>query len=455
VLNRSQHSNCNARHAASAIIQYEPPGIATPYAGVPDTPNLWRQLQPANVVLRPAPHCLAARPVSREDVAASIAAAISVAVPPNDRSGAVRRNAHFRHGAGQPPFGPPPDASDQFEVLSIEDMRNLPEPTWLIEGMLPARSSTLMFGASNSFKSFLALDMALSVATGHLWHGRAVTQGPVLIIATEGALGTCRQRIPGWLHCRGIDQNEGLGLIRQQVLMTERDDCDRLEQTIQARFQGNLALVLVDVWAGTIQGTEKDDEVVVARVSATQRLIARFGAAELAVTHVPWTDPKRARGHSHLWGSADTRLLVEGDRDLRTARITVDRHKDADSGAILSFALEPTEFTPAEGKTISTLVPALSTGGSTRTPKNLTPKEALAMRALADCITDNGRPCTPRPGMTEVKAVSIEIAREYLKNRSVTDRDKPDNERSQWARIREGLDLKGKIAIWADQLWLP
>jgi hypothetical protein len=38
-------------------------------------------------------------------------------------------------------------------------MMQMPAPAWLIEGILPERALTLMFGASNRFKSFLAVDI--------------------------------------------------------------------------------------------------------------------------------------------------------------------------------------------------------------------------------------------------------------------------------------------------------
>ena len=51
---------------------------------------------------------------------------------------------------------------------------------------LPERSFTMMYGAPGTGKSFLAIDMALSVANGLPWHGYETKQGAVLYIAGEG-----------------------------------------------------------------------------------------------------------------------------------------------------------------------------------------------------------------------------------------------------------------------------
>ncbi|NWP29097.1 AAA family ATPase, partial [Escherichia coli] len=67
------------------------------------------------------------------------------------------------------------------------------------------------FGKSNSYKSFLAIDMAGSIATGDIidgWHGADITDGfPVLYVATEGALGVAKQRIPGWYDAHDIPRD--------------------------------------------------------------------------------------------------------------------------------------------------------------------------------------------------------------------------------------------------------
>jgi hypothetical protein len=78
---------------------------------------------------------------------------------------------------------PPPrrvTPAPPLRFLSYRDMLNLDDPEWLIEGVIQERTSALLFGKSNTFKSFLAIDMACSVATGHLhgsWHGQKIVDG--------------------------------------------------------------------------------------------------------------------------------------------------------------------------------------------------------------------------------------------------------------------------------------
>lgn len=75
----------------------------------------------------------------------------------------------------------------------LEDVR---PPEWLIKGIATAGSVGFIAGAPKSFKSWFALDMALSVATGarFLDHFDVVQPGPVLYIQEEDSAITVKAR---------------------------------------------------------------------------------------------------------------------------------------------------------------------------------------------------------------------------------------------------------------------
>jgi len=61
-----------------------------------------------------------------------------------------------------------------------------PDEEWAIKGVLPLRGVVSLIGAKHSFKSFVGLDLALSIAEGRSWGGRAVRKGVVAFISAEG-----------------------------------------------------------------------------------------------------------------------------------------------------------------------------------------------------------------------------------------------------------------------------
>ena len=84
------------------------------------------------------------------------------------------------------------DPQPLFELL-----KNLPQPQWLIKGILTQGAVGFIAGEPKSFKSWLGLDMALSVASGQPFLGEfsVLKPGRVLYIQEEDSPITLKQRI--------------------------------------------------------------------------------------------------------------------------------------------------------------------------------------------------------------------------------------------------------------------
>ncbi len=75
------------------------------------------------------------------------------------------------------------------KIVSLDELmaKNLPPIQWLIDGLVPEAAITIMPGASGSFKTWLAMSMALSIANGEDFLDVFTTrQANVLIIDEEG-----------------------------------------------------------------------------------------------------------------------------------------------------------------------------------------------------------------------------------------------------------------------------
>lgn len=79
-----------------------------------------------------------------------------------------------------PPFNYP---------LSITFADDLPDtfspPDEILEGLLTTGDSSVIFGASNSGKTSLALDIGCAIASGSSWMGRRTEKGLVIYVAAE------------------------------------------------------------------------------------------------------------------------------------------------------------------------------------------------------------------------------------------------------------------------------
>jgi RecA-family ATPase len=78
-------------------------------------------------------------------------------------------------------------------------MKNMPSVTWLAENYIPAAALVMIWAREESFKSFVAVDLACSVATGVPWLGCVPINdpGPVIYVAAEGQRGL-NARIQAW-----------------------------------------------------------------------------------------------------------------------------------------------------------------------------------------------------------------------------------------------------------------
>lgn len=329
-----------------------------------------------------------------------------------------------------------------LHVLSYAEMEAMPEPEWLIEGVIQTRSAALMFGKSNSFKSFMAIDLGLSVDTGRDWHGNAVTAGGVLFVATEGANGVGRLRIPTWYQHHAIpEEDRGAFLYPQEICLDTADDVTALIAAMNIR--GNFALVVIDIFGGSMKGSEIEDKTARAWVHGIQRILRETGASVLVVAHTGWQDDTRARMHTHFWGSFDSRLRMEGDKESLTGTLTVERHKDADSTGSWGFRMTPTG---------ESLVPTLDGDVKTSKARYLTTRQRIAMQALDDALQTHGERKTGAD-WPPCNIVMIDHWRTACDLHGVSDSDKADSRLKAFNRSRDSLMDKGVIRIYGGYVW--
>src|SRR3990170_4127297 len=108
---------------------------------------------------------------------------------------------------------------ESLPVVRIGDIvREENTQRWLIDPLWGASSVGVIGGAPKCWKTWLALDMALSVASGTACLGKyAVPQaGPVLAYLAEDSLPVVRERVEGMARHRGLD----LGAIPIHVITT-------------------------------------------------------------------------------------------------------------------------------------------------------------------------------------------------------------------------------------------
>ncbi len=231
-----------------------------------------------------------------------------------------------------------PEAGD--EVPAVEDgavepyqtMRRgavfaMPPVEFLVDGLLTDTGFAMMYGAPGTGKSFLAIDIALSVAHGMPWQGQEVKPGAVLYIAGEG-IGGFGKRWKAWEKYHGTKDEPDMYLLPTAVNFREPEDIARLVATIEGIGQ-KFSLVIVDTVARAIAGAEENSSTDMGLfVAACDEIKALTGGALLAVHHAGKDSSRGARGSTALLGAVDTSLMVGKSDDIVVLR--TEKMKDAE-----------------------------------------------------------------------------------------------------------------------------
>jgi hypothetical protein len=232
----------------------------------------------------------------------------------------------------------------------------------LVKNLLIAGSLFVVYGESNSGKTFLLLDIALAVARGSTWRGRLTKKGLVVYIAGESA-SSIRNRIVAYRSANS-DVSGGLtfAVVPVAVDFLDTEAITLLIETIRAAESEcgeKVALVCVDTFARAMaRGDENSTQDVGTVVAAADRIRMETGACVGFVHHAGKDPTKGARGSSALRAAVDTEILVESTANPRT--ITVTKQRDLETGERMGFELKSVQIgtDPEDGSPINSCVVA-------------------------------------------------------------------------------------------------
>ena len=141
---------------------------------------------------------------------------------------------------------PPSSGKDRFQLLTLEELKALPDPEWLIDRILPQGVLAALYGEPGAGKSFLALDWAMSVASGQPWFGGEVKAGAAVYVYAEGASGL-KLRVRAWRNVKE-GKPDCMRVLPHSVNLLDREDVDRLTKAI-GKDEDEPKLIVIDTLA--------------------------------------------------------------------------------------------------------------------------------------------------------------------------------------------------------------
>jgi hypothetical protein len=257
----------------------------------------------------------------------------------------------------------------------------------IVEGLIPEKSVTWMYGASMSFKTFVAMSIAAAASRGADWMGRKTERCLVLYVGAEGGMSLHARRAGAELAAREagdlcvatvrpmLDEREGQIRLRGMLAGLHPNLFDEPDNPAEAVVFNAAAeayqtedgkgfddapavLVVIDTYSQTSGGDDKAN--VSAFLKGLRDMIEEAGEYRLSFLVI---DHATKAGGSYVGSVAklnDVDSQIEVVRDGQSLRATLHHRKVKDGIESEPVALELEQiglvYEDAYGRELSTLV---------------------------------------------------------------------------------------------------
>lgn len=239
----------------------------------------------------------------------------------------------------------------RYQLLSVADIQKLPKVDWLVKDTFPAQGLACIWGPSGSSKSFLALDLAMSVACKSEWFGLKVKSVPVVYIVLEGLQGFIK-RVNAWALQNKI-RPKRFFLIRDDInLFNFADVSDLLASLEEVNFVNGL--IVIDTLNQASPGVDENSVKEISQVLTNLKFLQRETNSLALIVHHSGKDVSRGiRGSSSIRAALDTSIEVISTSNTQK-EWKVDKSKDSTDGQVYRYSLREISIGVDENQTVIT-----------------------------------------------------------------------------------------------------
>ncbi|OYX37161.1 hypothetical protein B7Z00_03735 [Candidatus Saccharibacteria bacterium 32-50-10] len=196
-----------------------------------------------------------------------------------------------------------------YELLDAQ----FPPQRWLVEGLIPLGGITLLSGAPESYKTWVMLDTAISVAEGKpLFDKLPTTRTKVLIIDEESGGRILQERFLALrVHSTSPIYSESM----QGVIFTE----DYVDSLVDWCITKGIGLVVIDSLTRIHRGDENSAKDISA-LFAQIRKLSNAGISVIILHHNRKSIPGFGYSANDIRGSSDILASVDSAIALNTTR---------------------------------------------------------------------------------------------------------------------------------------
>lgn len=230
-----------------------------------------------------------------------------------------------------------------FPLIQAGDIREAQETVDFVEDLLLEGGASVIYGPSNTGKSFWALELGAAVADGRPFMGLETEQGAVVYVALEGETGA-KNRLHALLKGGRLRTDSPFYLCFAQFSMLSDKDVMKVLSTISdatAKASIKTQLVIIDTLSRSIPGgNENDAKDMTKLISSVDRIRAESGAHVALIHHTGKNEQNGARGHSSLKGAVDTEIKITRSPESEVSRVTMTKQRDMAKNGPMAFKLK-------------------------------------------------------------------------------------------------------------------
>ena len=216
------------------------------------------------------------------------------------------------------------------KLLSANDLKNLPQPNYLIKGILPATGISACYGPSGSGKTFLVTDLGISLSLGHDWYGRKSKKCPVTFVVLEGT-GGLSKRFQAWENNFNQTIPDTVIVYIDTLSLMTSNDVTQLAAELKNKGQQS-GLIVIDTLNQTSPGADENSSKDMGLIIQNAQRLARETSSHVMLVHHTGKDASKGlRGHSSLIAALDVAIEVKRDSSGRSWSINKSKD-DADDG---------------------------------------------------------------------------------------------------------------------------
>ena len=353
------------------------------------------------------------------------------------------------------------DQTPRIVIEMFNDISPALHTNDMIEDVLGTGAMSVVYGESNSGKTFFVLDAALHKACGWAWRGKHLDKGGVIYCCFEGSHGI-RNRVTAFKMEHNLDGQEiPFGIVTVPLdLCQSEEDTDALIAAIRAKADElgfTVEWVIMDTLARAMAGgNENAPDDMGALVKNGDRIRDAIKCHLTWIHHSGKDQARGARGHSSLRAATDTEIEISNTEGARVARVTKQREYQCDGS--FGFSLKVVELGQNHrGKAVaSCVVVAEDAENAENTPATnrhkLTKNAELSMRSLHLALDREG---TYLPALPEYPAATFAVSAatwraEFYQLKG----DGVEKKRTYFSRAETELVAKNVITQRNGYVWL-